>query len=66
MTDIRSLSMCLAIARLAIEAGVVTSRVDCMRLVRSTPWGRHVPFATLWRALRDPKSSSPRAALLPL
>lgn len=52
MTDIRSLSMCLAIARLAIESGVVTSRVDCMRLVRSTPWGRHVPFGTLWRALR--------------
>ena len=51
MTNIRHLSTCLDIAALACQSGRATTALDCVRIVRRTPWGKTVPVAELKRAI---------------
>ena len=52
MTDLRSLLACIEIASLALASGRASSQLDCIRIVRRTPWGARVPVSDLSKALK--------------
>jgi hypothetical protein len=53
MTNIRHLATCVDIAALACQAGRATTTLECVRIVRTTAWGKAVPVAELKRAIES-------------
>jgi hypothetical protein len=52
MIDLKSLSMCVDIARIALASRRASSHLDCIRILRRTPWGARLPVSVLRSALR--------------
>ncbi len=53
MTNIRHLATCVDIAALACQAGRATTTLECVRIVRTTAWGKAVPVGVLKRAIQS-------------
>lgn len=49
----RNLSMCVQIAFVAVETGHAHSMIDCLRMVRRTPWGRAESLAWIKWAIEQ-------------